>query len=500
MNLLARVIETIEEHDLLPRAEQVVVGVSGGPDSLCLLHVLKRLAPQYRLGLQVAHLEHGIRGEESEADAQFVSDLAQKWGLPITVEHADVPRLAQEEGLAIEEAARRARYGFLARVAVGTGASRIAVGHNADDQVETVLMHFLRGSGLAGLRGMLLRSPLGELRLGERLRDRPAACRLRLIRPLLEVPRSAVEDYCRRYGLEARFDRSNLDTTYYRNRLRHELLPTLEGYNPNIREVLRRTARVMAADYELLRREVGEAWGEILCQESKEAIVLDLEGWRALPLSLRRATLREAIHRLRRSLRNINWVHVENARRVAEGGETGAQATLPCHLMLTVDYKQLLVAEEGYLPPVNWPAVGAPLPVAVPGITHLPRSEWQLIAQLVGRAHFPSAALYSGERWQAFLDADVVGTELMLRQRRREDRFQPLGMGGHSQRLQAFMINAKIPARHRDRVPLLVAGERIVWVCGWREDERAKVTESTQRILWLRFSHHRQTAGRGSSV
>ena len=487
MSLLKQVKETIEEYSLLERGEPVVVGVSGGPDSLCLLHVLKRLAPQYEMALHVAHLEHGIRGEESEADARFVSDLARRWGLPITMEHANVPRLAEEEGLAIEEAARRARYGFLAWVAVEIGARCIAVGHNADDQVETVLMHFLRGSGLAGLRGMLPLSPLGELRLGQVLRDSSLAADLRLIRPLLEVPRSAIETYCRRKGLEPRFDRSNLDTTYYRNRLRHELLPTLESYNPNVREVLRRTAQVMAADYELLRQGLEEAWGQILRQESQEAIFFDLEGWRSLPLSLRRSTLREAIHRLRRSLRNINWVHVENARRVAERGETGAQATLPCHLMLTVDYNHLLVAEEGYLPPVSWPTVEAPLPVVVPGTIHLPGTEWRLVAQLIDRPHFPGAALHSGERWQAFLDADVVGRELILRPRRPEDRFQPLGMGGHSQRIRDFMINVKVPAAHRDRVSLLVAGGRILWVCGWREDERARVTNSTQRILWLRF-------------
>lgn len=491
--LLAQVRGTIEEYDLLVRGESVVIGVSGGPDSLCLLHVLRRLAPAYELTLHLAHLDHGIRGEESQADAEFVFDLARQWGLPATIEHANVPQLAEEEGLAIEEAARRARYCFLARVAGKIGASRIAVGHNADDQVETVLMHFLRGSGLAGLRGMLPLSPLGELRLGSAVRDSPLAAELRLIRPLLEVPRSAIEAYCRRQGLSPRFDRSNLDTTYYRNRLRHELLPVLETYNPNVREVLRRTAQVMAADHELLRCELEEAWAQIFCQERAgqdlptQAILFDLEGWRALPLSLRRSTLREAVHRLRRSLRNINWVHVENARRVAERGETGAQATLPSRLMLTLGYGLLIIAEEGYVSPMVGPTVEGPLPIAVPGTTDLPGTEWQLVAQLIDRAHLPSAALHGSDRWQAFLDADVAGRDLTLRPRRTEDRFQPLGMGGHSQRVRDFMINRKIPAAHRDRVPLLVGGERVLWVCGWREDERAKVRESTRCVLRLRF-------------
>jgi tRNA(Ile)-lysidine synthase len=428
MNLLAQVMGTIEEHDLLGKAESVVVGVSGGPDSLCLLHVLRHLAPEYGLTLHVAHLEHGIRSEESEADGAFVADLARRWGLPVTVEHADVPRYAEGEGLAIEEAARRARYRFLARVAGQIRASRIAVGHNADDQAETVLMHFLRGSGLAGLRGMLPLSSLGELRLGRGVRDSPLAADLRLIRPLLEVPRSTIEAYCHRQGLNPRFDRSN---------------------------------------------------------PGAQAILLDLEGWRALPLSLRRSTLREAIHRVRRSLRNINWVHVENARLVAESGETGAQATLPGHVMLTVGYGQLLIAEVEYVSPMEGPTVEDPLPIAVPGTAHLPGTEWRVVAQLVDRSQVPSEALHGADRWQAFLDADIAGRELILRPRRSGDRFQPLGMGGHSQRVRDFMIKAKIPAAHRDRVPLLAGGERILWVCGWREDERAKVTDSTRCILWL---------------
>ena len=161
-DLLARVRQYAQRYRLFSPGETVVVGVSGGPDSLCLLHLLRRLAPELRLWLHVAHLHHGLRGAEADADAAFVAELADCWGLPCTVGRADVAALAREAGLSLEEAARQARYRFLAGVAEAGGAATLAVGHNADDQAETVLMHFLRGSGAAGLRGMLPRTPLDD--------------------------------------------------------------------------------------------------------------------------------------------------------------------------------------------------------------------------------------------------------------------------------------------------------------------------------------------------
>ena len=391
--LITAVESAVARHRLLKPGQGLVVGVSGGPDSVCLLHVLRQIAPQFELKLHVAHLNHAIRGQEAEADARFVAELAATWQLPCSIERADVPALARAGRLALEEAARRARYDFLARVATQVGAASIAVGHHADDQVETVLMHWLRGSGLAGLRGMVPSMPLAEYRLieglppGEPTAPRPITDEppLMLIRPLLDVSRCEIEAYCARYNLQTRFDRSNLDTTYFRNRLRHELLPYLETYNTNIRQVLRRSATVIAADYELLRQQLAQAWGQVVRSETQQAITFDLATWQALPLSLKRSTLREAIHRLRRSLRNINFVHVEHALEVASAGQTGAQASLPQGLCAHIGYDTLTVAVEGYQAHPDLPLLmGAQaLEVAIPGETRLPGSNWVLRAAVV---------------------------------------------------------------------------------------------------------------------
>ncbi|MGC8787069.1 MAG: tRNA lysidine(34) synthetase TilS, partial [Anaerolineae bacterium] len=385
----------IKRHHMLSQGDAVIVGVSGGPDSLCLLHLLLRLRDAYALRLHVAHLNHCLRGEEAEADAAFVAQLASEWGLPVTVEKRDVAALARERKLAIEEAARQARYAFLASVARQTGARKIAVGHNADDQVETVCMHWLRGSGLAGLRGMQPVSRLHELRLMGQEMMTTEESDLLLIRPLLEVPRAEIEAYCATHGLQPRFDRSNLDTTYYRNRLRHELLPFLETFNPRIREVILRSAAIISADYDYLRQQATKAWGEVVLAENAQAITFDLAKWRALPLSLQRSVLREAIHRLRRSLRNINWIHVENALSVLQTGSTGRIATLPSNLEARLGYDRFTVADKKYEEPLpDLPFLHeVTVPVQIPGQTPLPDSNWCLIAEIIDRHELGEEAL-----------------------------------------------------------------------------------------------------------
>jgi tRNA(Ile)-lysidine synthase len=500
-DILKQVKRTIEAFGLLIPGDGVVVGVSGGPDSLCLLHILLRLREQYSLRLTVAHLHHGARGADADADAEFVASLAREWGLPVTIERIDVPALARAHKTAFEETARRARYAFLARVAGESDALKIAVGHNADDQAETVLMHFLRGAGPAGLRGMLPSTPLTDYRLlgpftqpprGQTERLAGVSEELTIIRPLLNTRRSEIEGYCASQGLAPRFDRSNLDTTYFRNRLRHELLPLLETYNPNIGERLCHTAAVIAADYELLAEQRERAWREVVQEARKGTITFGRAAWRALPVALQRATLRKAAYQLRRTLRDVDFYHVENARRIGSKGETGAQATLPMGLALTVGYDTLTVGDAGEAFPLPLPDEpllwrSKPLGVQVPGRTELPSSDWALYATMAEEWDLGAIAA-DPDVWTAYLDAEQLSGPLSLRPRRPGDRFYPQGMAGHSVKLSAFMINLKIPRTQRDHVPLLVAGDKIVWVCGRRVGEGATVRPETRRVLRLQFT------------
>jgi tRNA(Ile)-lysidine synthase len=443
------------------------------------------------LALHVAHLHHGLRGEEADADAAFVKALAQDWGLPCTVTRVDVPALANEHRLSIEEAARRARYTFLSRVAEAVAASTLAVGHNADDQAETVLMHWLRGAGLAGLRGMLPLTALSDYRLLEGADPFQPTIGLSLIRPLLEVTRTEIDAYNDFHGLAPRFDDSNLDTTFFRNWLRQKVLPLLAQHNPKVGEVIRRSAQVIADDYALLRSVLEKAWPQVVMEQSAERIVFDLDTWRRLPTSLQRSTLREAIQRLRRTLRNISFTHVEDALCVARDGTTGDQATLPRGLFLTVGYDRLTISNaDGSEPEPGWPLLlprFAPLALAVPGTTSLPESRWRLVSGVVAKGDLAAGWDLNTDPWRAYLDRHVLGETPCLRTRQPGDRFQPLGMGGHSVRLADFLTNEKVPRRWRDLLPIVVGKGHIAWVCGQRVDERAKVTDETREVVVLRF-------------
>lgn len=468
--LKEKVCDTIEKYGLFQPGEKVVVGVSGGPDSLCLAHLLRELRDDYHLKLHIAHLNHRLRGEEAEADAAFVGGLAREWGLTATIEEEDVRAYAKAEHLSLEEAARRLRYSFLTRVAKDMGASCIAVGHNADDQVETIVMHWLRGAALAGLRGMLPKTRYeGSW----------------LVRPLLEVIRAEIESYCGSHGLEYRFDRSNLDLTYHRNRIRHELLPLLEGYNPRLRQTLRRSAEVFAQDHAYIQSQVKKAWAEI-AQESEGAVSFELEGWRKLSPSLQRYILREAIHRLRRSLRNINWVHIEEALSASLERRAGTRITLPQNLYLFKGYRFFTIGSQLPQPDLPLlPSVGS-FPLNVPGVTNLPESDWRVEARVLAKEQLERDWERNPDPWWAALDHESTGSELFLRRRLPGDRFQPLGMC-RKKSLGKFMIDAKIPRHLRDTLPLVVSPEQILWVVGWRIDDRVKVMEATRKVLELQF-------------
>jgi tRNA(Ile)-lysidine synthase len=498
--MFADVRAYIQRHHLLTPGEKIVVGVSGGPDSVALLDVLRRLAAAEDLMLHVAHLHHGIRGADADADADFVAALAGRWQLPLTRADVDLPQIAEREQLALEEAARRVRYAFLAHTARRIGARTIAVAHNADDQAETVLMHLLRGAGLAGLRGMLPETPLQDYRLlvstpfeEEDAADTVPAGDLRLVRPLLGTSRAQIEAYCEARGLDWRLDRSNLDTTYFRNQLRHEVLPYLAEINPQISERLRNLAEVVRADYAVLDEVVEAAWDALLVALHDDAIAFDLTGWRAQPLAVRRALVRRAAYALRRTLRDVNFVHVQHAVQVGMRGETGAEATLPRGLVARVGYERFTIADIDalHLPEDRpWLPPGTTLPVAVPGRTQLPGG-WTLEAVVLA-AWQMTEITSNPDPWVAWIDAEALGDAPRLRTRRPGDSFAPHGMDGAEVQLSDFLINVKVPAAWRDHLPLLDGAPGIIWVVGLRLSEEALVDPGTQTVVRLRFSPPRE--------
>lgn len=453
----------------LPPGTRLVVGISGGPDSLALLYVLARVVGPERL--IAAHLHHGLRLEADE-DLLFVVKTAVSWHIPIVVGKVDVPALAQANGWSIEEAARHARYRFLAETAVQESTPFVAVAHHADDQAETVLLHLIRGSGLAGLRGMLPVSPL------------PGAPELTLLRPLLAISRQDIETYCAAHRLQPVYDQSNSDTTYLRNRIRHELLPLLTQYNPQINHHLQQLAAITAADYALLEEWFQPFWQSVYVEQGEGWLALARARWLELPLSHRRLALRWGMLALRPSQTDISFQVVELARELVERGVTGAQMDLPGGLMLRLEYEQILLTDGQADTPAPF---GPQLPTAetvqllIPGQMAL-GDGWWLYAQEFGGDR--AVITQNRDPWVAFVDVGGRDT-LTVRPRLPGERFQPLGMHGRHAAVKEVMINRKVAQGLRPLWPMVAHEAHLVWLVGHSIDERVRVSPATARIIRL---------------
>lgn len=464
-----RVFQFIQENRLTIPGQKILVAVSGGPDSVCLLHILSKLQGELGLRLHVAHLNHQLRGEGAEADARYVAELARRLNIPATIEKRDVAGYQSEHRLSLEEAAREVRYIFLAQTAGSLGIDRVAVGHTQNDQVETILLHIIRGTGIQGLRGL---QPCHSLQF--------SGNRLTLIRPLLGVKRQETEEYCSQLHLSPCLDTSNLSFSLFRNRVRRELLPLLQTYNPGVFESLLRIGRISRDELSFLEVEMAKIRDKILRREGS-TLVLDKNRLMALAPALQRELLRQAIDALLGTLKDIEARHIEEMLE-ALGKPAGKRIMLPGGMIFSIEYdRYLLGLSPQELNPL--PQLWGEYDIDIPGETRVPG--WNIEARVVLREEMSgSRVLDNPDRFSGYFDMDKVGNKIKVRTRRRGDRFQPLGMDC-PKKVGEFMLDARIPRAWRDRIPILCSPRQIIWVAGWRIDERVKVTEETRQVLCL---------------
>jgi tRNA(Ile)-lysidine synthase len=457
----------------------LLVGVSGGPDSLCLLDILHRLG----YPLVVAHFDHQLRPDSGQ-DAACVASLAQNYGLPFVLGSLDVAAFAREHKLSIEEAARIVRYRFLFAAASQRSAQAVAVAHTADDQVETVLMHLLRGAGLSGLKGMAYRSEAPGWDADSDLAENG---HVPLVRPLLGIWRTEIIEYCQEHQLAPVHDPSNADVAFFRNRLRHELIPYLGQYNPRVKEALWRMAQVLAADQAVLEEVTRQAWLRCVSGQGAGYVMLSLGELRGLSLGLQRGVLRQAITCLRPHLRDIDFAAVERAvDSVAQPAHTG-QVDLTGGLSLYFEYERLFVMQAGaLLAEDDWPqmAGGEARSLDVPGELRLDNG-WAIAAEPVHFAGWEGLSALKGSPYHAWLDASTLAVPLVARTVHPGERFAPLGMSGHSMKLSDFFINAGLPRRARPHWPLVCSADQVAWVPGYRPAHPFRVQETTQRVVHL---------------
>jgi len=454
----------------LPPGARVVVGVSGGPDSLALLSVIKDLGHP----VVVAHFDHALR-PESEAEAEFVRRLACEWRLPCVIERESVDDWAKEHRRSIEEAGRILRYRFLSRVALQAEARWIAVGHTADDQAETVLMHFLRGAGPEGLRGMPMVHDLGAWVEGL---DQG---RVFLVRPLLKVTREQTEAYCRERGLVARRDPTNLGLAYLRGRMRADLLPFLKKYNPELRSALCRLADVMAGEVEVLEGAVNRAWLQLGVQVSPDQVRVPRQQFLAQPKGIRRGLVRRAFQRLLPGTRDLAYRHVEQVLEFAAHPPRTGRAGICQGLTFHLSDGALVLGRQaaGARTPPDWVGAGVPLE----GQLRLGELDWVIDGQQASHWDVQEVKRGSG-RWEAWLDHDRIEGDLKVRVRARGDRFRPLGLD-REVRLRDFFSAHHLPVELRDRWPLICDRSGILWIPGLQIGERVKLRSISRRVLHL---------------
>jgi len=462
----------IEDRRLMPARAHVVVGVSGGPDSVCLLHCLHSLG--YRV--VAAHLDHSLR-RGSWRDAEFVLRLASSMAIASVVERLPQGALPMR-GFTLEEGARVLRYGFLARVASEHRAAFVAVGHTADDQVETILMHFLRGAGPHGLRGMLPATPMEDILGGTQ------GANITLVRPLLNLGHAATEDYCRQQGIRPRRDPTNESSTFFRNRLRHRLLPELEKYNPRIREAILRLGEVMQIDVAHLENQVRVQIPKTIVERSPGVWAIRRETFLGQPLAIQAELLREAAHRARPGARDFGYEAVRRALRWMRGAQAGKRLALPGGREVVDEGDEVLIRRIGA--PVSYPD-HPQLTRAQARRLRLPfRLELEEGWSMVGRNRRKTGTRAdrddSAEVW---FDAGRVEGELTVHPPRPGARV--LLSASQEGKVSDLMINRHIPRGARARWPVVSDEAGVLWIAGLRRAERAPVGRATRKILELRL-------------
>lgn len=459
-SLLEKVKKTITKYSMLNKGDRVIVAVSGGPDSVALLYFFKEIEKEYDLKLFVAHLNHKLRGKESDKDQEFVLNLASELNLKVYSKSFDVKKLAKKKKLSLEEGARVARYDYLNQVASKLKAQKIALGHNTDDQAETVLMRLLRGSGSLGLSGI---PPKVD----------------KLIRPLIEVKREEVEDFLKSKKLKFRTDSSNLRPDFLRNKLRLKLLPLIEReYNPKIKKVLGRTSYLLSEEEKYLKKKALELFKKSLIEKNEKEIILDLKKFFDYDRSLKRIIIRTCLEKLEGSLKKIGFEPAERLLNLLEKGKTGKKIDFGKRLSSYVSkdylcfYKEKKKKKHSFI-------------FHSPEEKNLKSSGLEVKSQILEIFSLDDIEK-NKDPYQAHLDLDKLKFPLKLRSRKDGDRFKPLGMKG-KKNLSDFLIDKKIPSYKRDAVLLLVSDKKIAWVTGHRISEDFKVTEKTKKVLKVKI-------------
>jgi len=452
-DLVNKVVATIKKYSMLSGGEKILVGLSGGPDSVSLLHVLHSIKNKFVFDLCALYVDHGLRPGETENEIAFCKKLCENLDIPFMTKSIDVKSYAQEQKMNKQEAARHLRYSIFDEVSHEMKAHKIALGHTADDQAETLLMRLFRGSGTSGLAGI-------------------PPVRKNIIRPLIEVERKYIEKFLEEGKMGFIIDSSNAKKDYLRNRIRLSLFPMLREFNPDITEALSKTAAILREEEKYFEIIVTKTLMKLISRKTDTRIELFLMPIEGMDKVILRRVLRRVMEETK-GLRGISFVHIEDICDLIKKGKPGGRLYLPGGIRVIKGYSTLILTSE---PPVT---LGA-YPLIIPGETILKEAGVLIKAS---RAELPAEATGPPNE-SAVFDADRLVFPLVARPRKDGDFFYPLGFGKRK-KIQDFFVDEKVPRDERNRVPLILSGEDIIWVLGYRRDDRFKVTKETKNVLRL---------------
>jgi tRNA(Ile)-lysidine synthase len=446
---------------LIAPGDKVLVGVSGGADSIALLHVLHWFSRIQDYSLIVAHINHMARGKDSDADADFVESIAKKLELPFYLKKIDVGIERLQLKTSFQDAARIIRYQFFEETLQEVGGCKIALGHSADDQVETILMNIVRGTGLKGLTGI----------------PQVRGC---IIRPFWGIHRKDLEIYLKENDISFRDDSSNSNKKYLRNRIRHELIPKLETFNPGIKKCLQQMSGIAREEDSLLSQMTRDIFNQKLGECNKKNIAWEIEDFQTYPIALRQRLVREIFCRITGDMQAITAYHIQQIINLFNSPKTGKVLNIPRGVTVTCSYESVLFSKVigGFCEKESLVT-----PIAVPGTTellegHIRRVQTQIFTD---KRDLSSLDI---ER-QAFFDLEKTGLSIQARFFRPGDRFCPLGMAGNK-KLKSFFIDQKVPQSMRSQIPILTnADDDIIWVYGQRISHLYRVTEMTEKVLFI---------------
>ena len=451
--MFSEFLKTIKKYRMLSGGEKVLVAVSGGIDSMVLLTLLQQFADRFKGKLVVAHLNHGLRGKESDRDEDFVKSAAASMGLSCFTKKINVGHIVLQEGLNLQDAARRERYRFFEEVSMDQGCDRIALGHNADDQAETMLMRIIRGSGIKGLGGI-------------------PPQRGAIIRPIIELSREDIGNYASTEDINFREDSSNLKDSYLRNKLRLQLIPTLKEYNPRICSELNMLSSINRDVEAYLQDEAEKFFKKAACPEKGDvrAILLDASIFNETPAALKAKVVMKAVERLTGSSSGLFSAHILDVENLALKKASGKSINLPKGLTVSLEYGRLIFSRDASARSDTFFSY----PLIIPGDTIINEAGISLRTSKVTHGDF----ILKDDSKSIWLDMKRFPEPLEVRNFLAGDRIRITGMSGRK-KLKDLFIDEKVPPGLRRKIPILVSGDEILWVVGLRQSKSTN-TESPE--------------------